>query len=202
MALFGSKDSDLPLLTQFYQLEFSRDSLAGSELDAWLWRVHRAQFPSPPERADPTRFWTQLRTDEHGARRLEWYADLHEVLHRVMPAIVDRRKQSEDDQVKLNELIKTGMEPPEVSWLGGVAPVIEYGGLPHMSRLLSEFLDAAVSGRLTRCEECANIFPRSRKGVRYCSHRCGNRVSMRASRKRTEQKTRSVEEWITSAGKL
>jgi hypothetical protein len=195
MALFTSKaDADLPLLTQFYQLEFDPRVPEKSELDRWMGRVCRP----------PRSFWTELTLPELMERvkdpscvrdlePLRGLAQIHSVIRRVMDCLADGISSTFEDQEELHKWASAAPSPYQSQVLRWNSKNGRHqfnrtgpGWVDLLMREMIKAVDHEAGGGARwfgRCEECKNAFLGKKESQRFCSHRCGDRVSARRKRK-------------------
>ena len=191
--LFSPSEKRASQLTQYYQLTVpdlataKETDLVGSDIDSWFSRRQYAGLYSALE-GKFTR-WTSL--FEGGLRDLVPLATIHPLLTRCMNAAADHTQPSREDQIGLDDLIKTHLDPPVIIWDKGEGVSVQHGRSANkeavVGLLLSEFVMAIGDKSFTRCEVCGSVFPQSRRGMKYCSDRCLNRFQVQQFRSRKKR---------------
>ena len=195
MALFKGRDADmLPLLTQFYQLEFDSAALAGSELDRWLAGV---------DRTSGALMWSasEFTKGRDPIADLKPLALAHPILRDVMDAIAEDATPSPSSCTGLNRLLEE-MPANRVEWaetpLGvvvaryrrreSIPKEVLYALLDELVSAIHPILNTAPSKGdrpvFTRCQECRSAFLVQKTGQRFCSWRCAHRVNQRGKYKK------------------
>jgi hypothetical protein len=194
MAIFTGKDADLPLLTQFYQIELptgwqkSDELLLGSELQTWDSRI-------VSEEAYVSNLWSE---EDDEDTRLKWLKVLAEMrIHAkaIMDAVADDGLLSLQTVHYLNAKSLDYLSPRI-----GYSPCLKNGvkGFEIVSYsdynenvaqayadMLRELLQVAGK-RITvnRCESCRSVYIERSEIQKYCSWRCNNRERVRRQRQR------------------
>ena len=210
MALFTNKDDrDIPLATQFYQLEFDSENPVGSELEVWVeriifgqgnWRSGEAGELIPPGTIHET---LSTRIDAADLVRL---AELHGLVRRLMDATADEILPDWIDrdafnrwrnEVRLREtLVQWQASPREpgqiLVWTNPrasatVSSVIDEIAHPILEEVTISVLAGANPSRypkatfrgVARCWECNSPYLVRAKGTKFCSTRCRHRQGQR-----------------------
>jgi len=189
MALFTSKaDSDIPLLTQLYQLE-------ESEILPWLdlWNQKHSYAPV---------------TTGEGTKAI--LSEFLSLLRLVMDAMVSGKHPTGQVKHDLNAWLENYLTPPIVFWeitdTEGLTTPLERSsavdtletGPPRVthgvaspnsvaafcSRVLTELLWIITHGKLSRCEECQKVYQVTNRRQRFCSDRCADRSRLQKFRKK------------------
>lgn len=186
MALFTSKaDANLPLLTQFYQLEVPvfeepEPHIVGvavlemsPDLYTWAEGLRGGALVSG---------WPGRDSAEDLA---EWgyLATVHAVFKMFMDCRVDGTIPPPEHVEALNKWFEVVLAPPRISW-DDVGFDFEFPGVDGLTLVIHrplavEALTVFRDNALGRCEECSSVFVRQKSGQKYCSHRCRVRVSGR-----------------------
>ena len=106
MALFGTSDEYVPLLTAFYQAEPDKEKPIGSELDVLMFRY---TFGLPHD----TAFWSKVQTSE-AEKQLQKIAGYHGLMVRLMDAVADDHLPDETDLWQFNTLAREILTPPQL----------------------------------------------------------------------------------------
>jgi len=188
VAIFTNKaDAGLPLLTQFYQLEFDSAALAGSELDRW---VGDETYPSLE------RYWSETasaKASKGPIDGLRMLALVHPTIKSVMEHLADGTAAPPDVASLLNQYLAT-LPPLQVYWveaglsliIGGSHPGVEWPEkifralMGELVEAIEPILNTVLQPRpFLRCEECQNPYLVTKTGQRFCSQRCRARTGER-----------------------
>jgi hypothetical protein len=201
MALFTNKaDEDLPLLTQFYQLEFDIDNLEKSELDQWVGSDGPEEYWSESENARRGGMVATRASRLSGSGpntfyipRLNRLAHAHPVIREIMACIADGVKPSRKTIFDFNQILAT-VPQLQVEWadvFGKPTICKENRAKPRpvlvYQKLVSEMIvaiepileDHKAPTPFARCEECESPYLIVKKGQVYCSQRCRARAGER-----------------------
>ncbi len=195
MALFGAKDANLPLLTQFFQIDDPGEApFEETELFQWL----------------STRGGNLLLLNPAGSKTFKRIADIQRVVKRIMRSMHDDKGPIRADD--LNTLFNLYREAPATNleyWMiysggaankdGWVDPTsLRFGSWNKETfdwGLGTRIIEALVGNdttvghifhpeRFAECPECRNIYLKLNPRALYCSQRCGHRRLMRTRRDR------------------
>jgi hypothetical protein len=201
--VFTSKaDRDLPILTQFYQLEvpgpveekeaigsgFSPFELrallatvSDSEVLVWT-EVQRVTYDIPLES------WPADLSNSVHLARFEGLLSIHDSLCDLMRCEADGTYPLYGHVAIINEWLGRTVTPPWIVWGSEGQSRVEHSHLDGWQRAIEfplavEFINAFQFKTLVRCDECRNVFPKGGRSKHFfCSHRCGDRVSKRRTR--------------------
>lgn len=193
MSIFrDSRDQNLPLLTQLYQLELpagweeNPELLIGSDIDEWIPLVQTLYRGAEGK----NRFLSEtLSSEAHVSEHLKPLARFQVTVRRLMDAAVDKIEPADDDVEHFNnraaesvkgDFLRKGRNdnlltasPNSLMW--DVFPIGSY----LVNQIVIEMVAAVEKNSLLRCAECNNPFvARRSKGI-YCSMRCSSRVRQR-----------------------
>lgn len=199
MAIFGGRDAELPLLTQFYQLEVptgwqqAEEYLCGSELETW-------------DRPNDC-FLEKEDSEDERLRWLKVLADLHFHATLTMRAAADKQLLPSSTFHYLNGLAKTYLTPSLQGYSQGkgytALALSEYSGKigPDYAEMLRDLLRVA-SGEapVSRCESCNAVYLERREIQKYCSWRCSNRERVRRQRQKAAMEAAELAEAEAKAG--
>ena len=199
MALFTKQDRELPLLTQYYQLEYDWHSLEGSELDEWVngLGITYGHAYGASRHKELREFFGRLAT-------------LQPLFKRMMESAADEGRYARTDlsafakhyETRPQSVVeKYEQRPPEGFGqfeqsgdyvLAGLVQRVTLEGVFEREKPLKHIviemdraiLDPTVPFR--RCEQCRSVFLVERRDQVYCSRRCNNRSQ--AKRKREREK--------------
>jgi hypothetical protein len=206
LALFGKADEHLPILTKLYQLEFDPYTGEG-DIEPFMISFLESQrrlkdpIPSLPK---------EINERASILRGIGYFVSL---VKRVMQSVADKTVPSADDEFEINQLFEANVKPSVRFVFDGKTKSGEQKGfwalfnyvdfpedyIEHPAKwvellkliTLPNLLKVIDDGVLVRCSECKNVFPQTRKGQVYCSHRCSNRRSAR-TKKREKKENASV----------
>ena len=148
MALFGSTDEYVPVLTAFYQAEPSPEKQVGGELDVLL---DRYTFGIP----HGTGLWS-MRRKEGAEKALQTIAALHDITVRMMDAAADHALPSDTDLSEFNHLLSIALAPPQFE-KNGWPSTFRRPGVPYNLTIIPKkfgapFLEAYTNPEVGRAE--------------------------------------------------
>lgn len=188
MALFTGKDRDLPLLTQVYQLDLEDEEEAARFIESQEKPSQGMPRFSTTARQAAKPLTIEVHLLSHTANIVRPMMLSLVTLGGVEVELMGRFVESLN--LSYGTLVVYSQEAAFIP-LNAVR-FIENDMLDLSTRVLLALRDAAWrmqqdSTFLSPCEECLNIFERSRVGQRFCSDRCRSRSRKRRQRSKDKE---------------
>lgn len=196
MSLFGQGRQKVPLLTQFYQLEFDHQHFQGSELEAWLTEMNGGNPIIVFSQADRT----DRQVQNAYTMVLGSISRLYSLARRIMDSVVDNGGIQYGDLQQLNEdgkrrpqniilgqpnddqLVPTHSLVFTATMSGSIADKTEVEVRQELEDALKR--EVETPGVLRRCPECSSVYACVRSDQVFCSDRCRTRQHARETQRR------------------